>query len=117
AAAIRCDNVNSDDIAQTFAAFDRAFDHVDILVNNVGVGVRKRPEDLSLEEWRRVVAVNLDGTFLFSQAAGCRMIKRGHGGSIISISSIAGSSALGRGNFVYSVTKGGINQFTRELAV
>jgi len=45
------------------------------------------------------------------------MIKRGKGGSIISISSIAGSSALGRGNFVYSVTKGGINQFTRELAV
>ncbi|MBI2942375.1 MAG: SDR family oxidoreductase [Chloroflexi bacterium] len=39
------------------------------------------------------------------------------GGSIINISSIAGSSALGRGNFVYSVTKGGINQLTRELAV
>src|SRR5205823_5837596 len=58
AAAIRCDNGNPDDITATFAAFDRAFDHVDILVNNVGVGVRKRPEDLTLEEWRRVVAVN-----------------------------------------------------------
>jgi NAD(P)-dependent dehydrogenase (short-subunit alcohol dehydrogenase family) len=45
------------------------------------------------------------------------MIRQGRGGSIINISSIAGSSALGRGNFVYSVTKGGINQFTRELAI
>jgi NAD(P)-dependent dehydrogenase (short-subunit alcohol dehydrogenase family) len=45
------------------------------------------------------------------------MIARGAGGSIVSISSIAGSSALGRGNFVYSVTKAGIIQLTRELAV
>jgi len=45
------------------------------------------------------------------------MIRRGRGGCIVNVSSIAGSSALGRGNFVYSVAKGGINQFTRELAV
>ena len=45
------------------------------------------------------------------------MIRAGRGGAIVSISSIAGSSALGRGNFVYSVTKAGIIQFTRELAV
>ena len=45
------------------------------------------------------------------------MIRRGKGGSIVNISSIAGSSALGRGNFVYSTAKGGINQFTRELAI
>jgi NAD(P)-dependent dehydrogenase (short-subunit alcohol dehydrogenase family) len=117
ASGVRCDNGSPDDIAAMFDAFDGVFDHIDILVNNVGIGVRSRPEDLSLVDWQRVVRVNLDGTFLCSQAAGCRMIKRGQGGSIISISSIAGSSALGRGNFVYSVTKGGINQFTHELAV
>jgi NAD(P)-dependent dehydrogenase (short-subunit alcohol dehydrogenase family) len=61
--------------------------------------------------------VILDGTFLCSQEAGRRMIRQGGGGSIVNISSIAGSSALGRGNFVYSVGKGGINQFTRELAI
>ncbi len=42
---------------------------------------------------------------------------RGRGGSIINMSSIGGSSALGRGNFAYSVGKGAINQFTRELAI
>jgi NAD(P)-dependent dehydrogenase (short-subunit alcohol dehydrogenase family) len=117
AVACRCDNAQPEEILAAFAAFDRAYDQIDILVNNVGVGHRSRPEDLSLEHWRWVVAVNLDGTFLFSREAGRRMIQRGQGGSILNISSIAGSSALGRGNFVYSVTKGGINQFTRELAV
>lgn len=117
AAGALCDNGNPDDIAALFAAFDQSFDHLDILVNNVGIGTRSRPEDLSLEDWRRVVRVNLEGTFLFSQEAGKRMIARGKGGSIVNVSSIAGSSALGRGNFVYSVTKGGINQFTKELAV
>lgn len=116
-AACRCDFADPEAIMAMFAAFDRAFDHIDILVNNVGIGHRARPEDLSLEDWRKVVAVNLDGTFLCTREVGRRMIRQGRGGSIINISSIAGSSALGRGNFVYSVTKGGINQFTRELAV
>ena len=79
--------------------------------------LRSHPEELALDDWRKVVAVNLDGTFLCSREAGRRMIAAGRGGSVVNISSIAGSSALGRGNFVYSVTKGGINQFTRELAV
>jgi NAD(P)-dependent dehydrogenase (short-subunit alcohol dehydrogenase family) len=117
AVACHCDNSNSDDIAAMFAELDRAYGRVDILVNNVATGRRSRPENLSIAEWQRVLRVNLDGTFLCSQEAGRRMIRQGTGGSIINISSIAGSSALGRGNFVYSVTKGGINQFTRELAI
>src|ERR1700676_5209032 len=65
AVACRCDNGDADDILTAMAAFDRAFDHVDILVNNVATGVRKHPEDVTLEDWRRVVRVNLDGTFLW----------------------------------------------------
>ncbi len=113
----RCDIAASEQITAMFEAFDRAFDHIDILVNNVGIGHRSRPEDLTLDDWHKVMSVNLDGTFLCAREAGRRMIRRGRGGSIINISSIAGISALGRGNFVYSVTKGGINQLTRELAV
>ena len=111
------DNGEPDQIREMFATLDRELGRIDVLVNNVGVGHRSRPEALSLEKWQWVLRVNLDGTFLCSQEAGRRMIEQGQGGSIISISSIAGSSALGRGNFVYSATKGGINQFTRELAV
>ncbi|MBI2942371.1 MAG: SDR family oxidoreductase [Chloroflexi bacterium] len=115
--AVRCDVGSAEEVLAMFAALDRAFNYIDILVNNVGIGCRSRPEDLSLDDWRRVVAVNLDGTFLCCREAGRRMIRRGQGGSIVNVSSIAGGSALGRGNFVYSVTKGGINQLTRELAV
>ena len=117
AAAVRADLGEPDDVLAMMAAVDREFGRIDILVNNVGVGHRSRPEALSLEDWRKVVGVNLDGTFLATREAGRRMIARGAGGSIVSISSIAGSSALGRGNFVYSVTKAGIIQLTRELAV
>jgi NAD(P)-dependent dehydrogenase (short-subunit alcohol dehydrogenase family) len=112
-----CDVGEAGQIEVMFARHDTAFGQIDILVNNVGIGHRSRPEELALEDWRRVVRVNMEGTFLCSMAAGRRMIARGQGGSIINISSIAGSSALGRGNFVYSAAKGGVNQFTRELAV
>jgi NAD(P)-dependent dehydrogenase (short-subunit alcohol dehydrogenase family) len=117
AVACGCDVGEPDQIVAMFELLDRELGHVDILVNNVAAGYRSRPEKLPLAEWQRVMRIILDGTFFSSQEAGKRMIARGQGGAIISISSIAGSSALGRGNFVYSVGKGGINQFTRELAV
>jgi NAD(P)-dependent dehydrogenase (short-subunit alcohol dehydrogenase family) len=113
----RADNGCADDIAAAFGALDRAYGRIDILVNNVAASHRARPEELSLADWQRVLRVILDGTFLCCQEAGRRMIRQGRGGCIINISSIAGSSALGRGNFAYSVAKGGINQMTRELAV
>ncbi|MGI8855076.1 MAG: SDR family NAD(P)-dependent oxidoreductase [Thermomicrobiales bacterium] len=115
--AVQCDMGDADAIVAMFTDFDRAYDRVDILVNNCGIGTRYRPEDLPLDEWRKIVRINLEGTWVCTQEAGRRMIRAGRGGAIVSISSIAGSSALGRGNFVYSVTKAGIIQFTRELAV
>jgi NAD(P)-dependent dehydrogenase (short-subunit alcohol dehydrogenase family) len=114
---VRADSGEPDDIAAVYAELDRTYGRIDILVNNVAASHRSRPEDLSLADWQRVIRIILDGTFLFSQQAGRRMIEAGRGGCIINISSIAASSALGRGNFVYSVAKGGINQLTRELAV
>ncbi len=111
------DHGNLEDITAMYVAFDAAFGQLDILVNNVAASVRKRPEQVAFAEWRKVLGIILDGTFLTTQEAGKRMILRQQGGCIINVGSIAGSSALGRGNFVYSVGKGGINQFTRELAI
>ncbi len=117
AIAVRCDVSLAADITHLFAEVDRAFGRVDILINDPYTSARSKPEDLSLADWNRVIAVNLTGYYLCAQAAAQRMIKQGWGGSIINMSSIAGSSALGRGNFVYSVSKGGVDALTRELAV
>src|SRR5579871_3296251 len=114
---VACDVTKADEVAALFAEIDREFGRIDVLINNAGIGARYRPEDLSLADWQRVLATSLTGTFLCSVEAGRRMIKQGTGGSIINISSIAGSSALGRGNLVHSVAKSGVNQLTRELAV
>jgi NAD(P)-dependent dehydrogenase (short-subunit alcohol dehydrogenase family) len=114
---VECDIANPASVEALFAEVDRTFGRLDILVNNAGIGSHTHPEDLTLEEWHKVMEVDATGTFLCAQQAARRMIREGTGGSIINIASIAGSTALGRGNFVYSVAKGAVIQMTRELAV
>jgi NAD(P)-dependent dehydrogenase (short-subunit alcohol dehydrogenase family) len=60
--------------------------------------------------------VNMTGHFLCARAAARTMITNG-AGSIVNVSSIAGSTALGRGNLAYAVSKGGVDALTRELAI
>ena len=114
---VRCDVSSETDVANLFTEVDREFGRIDILVNNAGIGSHQHPEDVTLDEWHKIMNVNATGSFLCAQQAARRMIKASTGGSIINIASIAGSTALGRGNFVYSVSKGAIIQMTRELAV
>jgi len=115
--AVRCDTCDPAGVADLFARCDQVFGRIDILINNAAVPSHAHPEELSLEEWNRVLDVNITGYFLCAQQAIRRMLKQGTGGSIINIGSIAGVTALGRGNFAYSVSKGAVSQFTRELAV
>jgi NAD(P)-dependent dehydrogenase (short-subunit alcohol dehydrogenase family) len=116
--AVRTDVSSEAAVAGAFAAVDDAFGRVDIMVNNAAAPVERTvPEVFPLDAWQRSLAVNLTGYFLCARAAGARMVAAGRGGSVVNMSSIAGSSALGRGNFAYSVAKGGVNQLTRELAV
>ena len=116
--ALPTDVASEEGVEAAFAAIDTTFGRIDILVNNAAAPVeRVVPEAFPLDAWNRSLVVNLTGYFLCARAAGARMVPAGRGGSIINMSSIAGSSALGRGNFAYSVSKGGVNQLTRELAV
>jgi len=106
-----------EDVSRVFEAADRAFGRVDILVNGVSASIeRMQPETVTLQAWRHMLDTNLTSYFLCAQAAARRMIAAGRGGSIINISSIGGSSSLGRGAIAYGVAKGGVNQLTREAA-
>jgi 2-deoxy-D-gluconate 3-dehydrogenase len=87
---------------------------LDILVNNAGINIRKQPEEYSLEEWNRVMTINLTGAFSCSQAAYPEM-KRAGGGKIVNIGSMM--SIFGASFVVaYAASKGGIVQMTKALA-
>lgn len=117
AVATAADVSNVPEMEALFALAD-AHGDVTLLVNGAYMGSgHTAPEDVRHADWQRIIQVNIDGAFLATQLAGRRMIANGTGGSIVLFSSIAGSSALGRGNYSYSVSKGAINQMTRELAI
>ncbi|MDA1275935.1 MAG: 3-oxoacyl-ACP reductase FabG [Verrucomicrobia bacterium] len=88
---------------------------IDILINNAGVNVRQPTIDLPLEEWQRVLDINLTGPFICSKAVAPQMIKKGWG-RIIHLSSILGHVGLA-GRTPYSATKGGILLLTKTQAL
>lgn len=89
---------------------------IDILINNAGIIPRATPMQITEEMWDSIMAVNLKGCLLCSQAAGKRMIEQGRGGCIISISSVAGIEAnVNRAG--YSSSKAGEIMLTRQMAV
>ncbi|TNE48560.1 MAG: glucose 1-dehydrogenase [Deltaproteobacteria bacterium] len=88
---------------------------LDILVNGAGLGVMKNIEEVSLEEWRFVHAVCLDGTFLGCQGA-VRVMKENGGGSIINLSSIAGLRGV-PDLPAYSSSKAGVRMLSKSVAL
>ncbi|MBA2576184.1 MAG: SDR family oxidoreductase [Euzebyaceae bacterium] len=106
--------------AQAGAAVARAveaFGALDVLVANAGIGDRSPAEDMTVEQWDRVLRVNLRGMWLFDQLAGRHMIQRGAGGSIINMASVAGQVGVTTGNANYAASKGGAIALTRCLAI
>jgi NAD(P)-dependent dehydrogenase (short-subunit alcohol dehydrogenase family) len=119
--AIGCDVADAGSIAGAFEQV-RACGPADILVNNAGVNPRGASLTVTDEVWARTLAINLTGYFLCARRFAEQFIqvsRPGHaaGGAVVNVSSIGGSTSLGRGNFAYGVTKGGVEQMTRELAV
>lgn len=117
AIAVHCDVSRPEEIEYLFAESDKVFGKVDVLVNVPFWFPRQRPHELSLEGWNKTLAICLTSYFLCSQQAIRRMLKRGRGGAILNIGSIAGASSLGRGNFAYSCAKAAVHQMTKELAL
>lgn len=101
--------------AEAVAAVVARFGRLDILVNNAGIALAKDLEETTLAEWRRVMAVNLDGAFLGTKAAIAAMKTTG-GGAIVNLSSVAG--IIGTPILAaYSASKGGVRSFTKTAAL
>ncbi len=96
----------------------QTFGRVDFIVNNAGAarGSDRVPVvDLAVEDWHKVMNVNLNGTFYMSRAFGKALIEQGEGGAIINISSIAGK-ALPPNTAAYAASKAGIQALTASMA-
>jgi glucose 1-dehydrogenase len=116
ALAVRADVSNKTQVEVMVAAAVQQFGRVDILVNNAGVETLIPFLDLAETDWDRVLAVNLKGPFLCTQAAAREMIKAGQGGKVVNIASINSAVALvGQAHYVSS--KGGLLLLTKSLAL
>lgn len=115
--AVTGDVSDPDDVARMFARTSRPDQHVDILVNNAGIYPMRPVQDMTLEEFRQVLAVNLEGTFLCSQHAARLMIAGGRGGRIINVTSIDALHPSMVGLAHYDASKHGMWGFTKNLAL
>jgi len=113
--AYACDVTKEEDICSVVKKIEEDFGKIDILVNNAGVVIPGECAEYSLENWNKVMAVNITGVFLFSREVSKVMLKNNYG-KIVNIASVAG--LLGSTSGVsYSATKAAVINFTRALAV
>jgi len=114
-----CDVRSPEEIEAVVTAAVAELGGVDILVNNAGTSWGAPAIDYPYEAWEKVIAVNLTGSFLFSQVAARRMIEQGTGGKIINIASVLGFRGAAEGTVDavgYSASKGGVISLTKDLA-
>ena len=103
------------DIDNLISQVQKYSGRIDILVNNAGTAITKRAEEITEEEWDRVINLDLKSSFFCAQAVGKEMIKQ-RAGKIINIASILG--LVGEKMVLpYCVAKGGVIQMTRALAL
>ena len=112
---IRADVSDPDDVARAFEELDNLVGGLDVLINNAGISIRHRFLDISPEEWRQVMAVNLDGIFFVAQQAARRMLA-GDGGVILNMGSTNG--LMGYHYYAdYNASKAGVIELTRSMAL
>ncbi len=115
-----CNALDQQQVEVTVASVEKEFGAVDILVNAVGgstiiANSGANVDELTFEEWKTLIAFNLNGTFLFTHAVVPIMKRRRHG-KIVNLASIAGRGLSESSSSAYAAAKGGIIAFTRKLA-
>ena len=114
---IECDVSNEEQVMSTVEKTIKELGKIDLLAAVAGIGDRAMAEDMTMNQWDRVIAINLRGVWLFDQEVGKHLISRKAGGSIINMASIAGQVGIKTGNANYCASKGGVIALTRLLAV
>lgn len=113
---LKLDVSNESDWSEVIKKTLTEFGRLDVLLNNAGVELVKEIADTSLEEWRWLMSVNLDGVFLGTKY-GIRAMRESGGGSIINISSVAGIVGTFDDTAAYCASKGGVRLLTKAAAL
>jgi NAD(P)-dependent dehydrogenase (short-subunit alcohol dehydrogenase family) len=116
AIAIEADVLDRAAMMRAFDETQAAFGTVTILVNNAGVAQSARAIDMTEEEWRRVLSIDLDSVFFWAQESARRMIAGGRSGAIVNTASVLGFG-VSKGVAAYAVAKAGVVQLTKALAL
>lgn len=116
AIAADADVTDSAAMTRVFDAAEKAFGTVTILVNNAGIAHGGRAVEMSPEEWRKVLSINLDSVFFWAQEASRRILAAKKQGAIVNIASVLGL-AVSKGAVAYAAAKAGVVQVTKALAV
>jgi NAD(P)-dependent dehydrogenase (short-subunit alcohol dehydrogenase family) len=111
---IVCDVTDEHSCAAAVAAVLAAHGRLDVLANVAGIGISRMIDKLTAEEWRRVIEVNLTGTFLLSQSALPALLESR--GTIVNMGSVAGMRATPY-NAAYCASKGGVIMLTKSMAI
>jgi NAD(P)-dependent dehydrogenase (short-subunit alcohol dehydrogenase family) len=119
ALAFRCDLNREEEIENVVRETIREFGKIDILVNNSGRTWGAPVEDLKIEDWKKVIDLNITGTFQFTQRVGKEMIKQGRGKiiNIVSYAGLIGTDPEYLNAIAYNTSKGALIAFTKDLAV
>ena len=115
AIAVQADVANYDEVESMYETVADAYGNIDVLVNNAGITVDKKFENMTREDWDRVMSVNLGGVFNCTKVC-FEDIRQAHEGRLINISSVVGQQGnYGQAN--YATTKSGLFGFTRTIAL
>lgn len=113
---VRLDVTHEEDWREAVGTAVNRYGQLNILVNNAGILLRRSIEEMTGEEWDRIMAVNLKGVFLGTKYA-IPAMRRAGGGSIVNISSTAGLVGSPGNSSAYTATKGGVRLFTKATAI
>lgn len=114
---ISCDVTNPEDVDAMVSCIINEWGKLDIAFNNAGICINVPAEEMSYDQWKKVIDINLSGIFLTSQAAGKAMIKQ-NGGVIINTASMSGHIVnIPQPQCAYNASKAGVIMLTKSLAV
>lgn len=114
--AVAADISKEDEVAELAAKAIQHFGGIDILINNAGIEHKEPFLETPLDSWNKVIAINLTGAWICSQAVAKQMVKQKRGGRIINISSIHEDLAMPT-NAPYCASKGGVRMLMRTIAL